>query len=569
MTYPIQQSQSPAPKTAGSSVDFRAVSPAKPPNSQFSHSSLFCSFLGLLALLLLQVPALAAPGDLLIPHPQQVKATGGKWVLPNTGFVAADGTLLEKTLDALAMRGFQGKKAPTDAAASIQFLSLDSAPKEAKQTLADHPDGYVLWVKEGTVLVLSASTEGHYAGLQTLLQLIDTEGVVVEAGIELPVLGIIDWPRFQWRGFMLDESRHFSGMEAVKRLLDAMAYYKLNVFHWHLTDDKGWRIEIKKYPKLTTHGSIGDHTDPKAPAQFYTQEEIKEIVAYAKARGIKVMPEIDMPGHATPAVRAYPEHNGGGSDRHPDFTFNPASPATEQFLRDILTEVASLFPDADAIHFGGDEVHFGWGGWPDLADVKRIMAEENLPDLRAVEKRFGHRIAKHINELGYKAAGWDEIAEFDIAPEDSILFWWRHDKPAILSDALNKGRAVVLCPRLPLYFDFLQNQKHQVGRRWNGINPLENVYAFPDSLAQYRDRPDSAQILGVQANLWTETTQTQERRDFMTFPRLLALAEVAWTTAEEKDYARFEKAVKSHLPILQKMGLKPYNPFEDSPEIKK
>jgi len=375
---------------------------------------------------------------------------------------------------------------------------------------------------------------------------------------------ICDAPRFKWRGFMLDESRHFSGEKEVKRLIDVMAYYKLNRFHWHLTDSDGWRIEIKQYPKLTQIGGVGDRSHPHAPAQFYTQKQIREIVAYAKERYITVIPEIDMPGHASAAVRAYPEFGGGGSKKNPNFTFNPEDPATDQFLSNILREVAELFPDAGVIHFGGDEVHFGWEQWPKLPGVKKLMEEKGMK-LKDIEKQFNLRFAKKINQLGYQTGGWDEIVEAGLPVDRSLVFWWRHDKVDVLREAFKKGYKVVLCPRRPCYFDFLQDEKHQSGRRWGGIVTLQDMYQFPDSLRL--TKREFMQVEGVQACLWTETMQTQKRRDFMTFPRLLALAEAAWTSPQRKDIKHFEKQVKLQLPELKSRGFDYYNPFSPNKEV--
>jgi hexosaminidase len=252
--------------------------------------------------------------------------------------------------------------------------------------------------------------------------------------------------------------------------------------------------------------------------------------------------------------------------KHPDFTFNPEDPATDQFLKNILKEVAELFPDSGIIHFGGDEVHFGWGQWPTLPGVKKLIDKEGF-DLKAIEKRFNQRFSKVINELGYKTGGWDEIAHTGIDPEKSVVFWWRHDKPKELFHSLNSGYDVVLCPRRPCYFDFVQHSSHQSGRRWGGFNPLSDTYGFPYQL-KLPENP-KGKILGIQACLWTETTVTQKRRDFMTFPRLLALAEAAWTPETRKDYKSFELRLKPHLPQLQARGIYPYNPLTNSPEVKK
>lgn len=421
--------------------------------------------------------------------------------------------------------------------------------------------GYALDITSQKISVGFSSNEQLHYALTTLRQLAWSHS----SSWQVPIGKLYDAPCYPHRGYMLDESRHFTGKTGVKRLLDAMELLKLNVFHWHLTDGSGWRIEIKKYPKLTTIGATGNHTDPTAAPAYYAQEDIREIVAYATERGIIVIPEIDMPGHASAANRSYPEFSGGGSAKYPDFTFNPASPATETYLHDILTEVRQLFPHAPMLHLGGDEVHFGWEQWPKLPEVKQLMQEKSFSKLDEVEGYFVRRIADHLHHDWDKIGLWDEASRFDLPPEKTVLFWWRHDKPQGLKDAVNKGYAIVLCPRIPLYFDFVQDASHQSGRRWAGkFAEMAAVYAFPESLGA--TLPPNAKILGLQANLWTETTVTQERRDFMTFPRLLAVAEAAWTKPEYKNFSHFQQSVTGFLPHLEALGIKPW---EGGTEIKK
>lgn len=504
----------------------------------------------------------------IIPEPVSYQQKEGQYTIKKGSFVYARMNVLNnylKSLNEVTSLGL--RRAPADAACAIQFLSGDMRGKTSAEFKGQKMlDGaYTLRISTNAANIYADSESGHFYGLQTLLQLF-RGGEKKEGSLSIACAEIHDTPRFSWRGYMLDESRQFSGEKAVKRLLDTMAYYKMNRFHWHLTDSPGWRIEIKKYPKLTSVGGIGNHEDKNAPARFYTQEQIKDIVAYAKARHITVIPEIDMPGHAAAAVRAYPQFGGGGSKRHPDFTFNPADPATDAFLKDILKEVAQLFPDAGVIHYGGDEVHFGWEKWPTLPSVKKLMKEEGLK-LKDVERRFNQRFAKVINDLGYKTGGWDEITHAGLNKDKSLVFWWRHDKPKELHYALKEGYEVILCPRRPCYFDFVQHDSHKSGRRWKGFVPIEDTYAFPDTLEL--PASFSGKISGIQACLWTEATATQERRDFMTFPRLLALAEAAWTPKKVKNFKQFETRLKNHLPQLKARGFSYYDPFTNSPEVKR
>jgi hexosaminidase len=419
---------------------------------------------------------------------------------------------------------------------------------------------YELKTTKQQITINANSVKGIFYGLQTLRQLLlfaDYEN----GRFEIPVITIRDQPRFGWRGIMLDESRHFFGAQKVKELLDLMALHKLNIFHWHLTDVPGWRIEIKKYPKLSEVGGIGNHSNPDAPAAFYTQEEIKEIVHYAAERNIEIIPEIDMPGHATAANRAYPEFSGGGSERYPEFTFNPGKNETYSFLTGILKEVAALFP-TKYIHLGGDEVHFGNESWNTNPDVQRLMKQHDFNDLKEVESYFVHRMADSIQMLGKTVIGWDEIVDHGLSPENSLVMWWRHNLPEKLGAALNQNFSVVLCPRIPLYFDFVQHESHKTGRRWAGaFSPPDLVYQFPpDTFPGFSTHFE--QIKGIQANLWTEQISTNKRLDFMIHPRLSALAEAAWTVPEEKNYSNFKDRVKQMMKFFESKGIYYFNLFE-------
>ncbi|MDP2334909.1 MAG: family 20 glycosylhydrolase, partial [Bacteroidota bacterium] len=310
-------------------------------------------------------------------------------------------------------------------------------------------EAYHLNITPHLIHITASSDTGLFYGLQSLLQLAVSNPV--PSGFQTPCGTIQDNPRFGWRGLMLDESRHFFGKEKVKKLLDWMAFYKLNRFHWHLTDSPGWRLEILKYPKLTSVGANGNFHDSSAPAAFYTQAEVKELVQYAADRFIEVIPEIDMPGHAAAANRAYPEFNGGGSEKYPDFTFNPGKEETYVFLTDILREVAELFP-SKFIHLGGDEVHFGNQQWNTNPDIKALMQKYQLKDLQAVEFYFINRMTDSVAVLNKTIIGWDEIVTSGIPAEKCKTMWWRHDKPEQLTMALERGYHTILCPRIPLYF---------------------------------------------------------------------------------------------------------------------
>ena len=441
---------------------------------------------------------------------------------------------------------------PNEANAAIDFKN--SKRRQGRRA-------YSLSIQQNKVTITAASNEGIFYGIVSLLQLIRAQ----PAGnlVNLNACEISDAPRYQWRGFMLDESRHFFGKEKVKQLLNWMAFYKLNKFHWHLTDDDGWRIEIKKYPLLTTIGGIGNHTEPHAPAKYYSQDDIKEIVAYAQDRFITIIPEVDMPGHATAATRAYPEFTGGSIPGYENYTFDPANEKTYQFLADILKEVNGLFP-AHMIHLGGDEVALGIQAWAGRPGISDIIAKNKFTQLTDVEHLFFNRMADTVSRLGDKVLCWDEAASTDLPPARTIVFWWRQNFPSQLELTFQKRYHVVHCPRLPLYLDFVQDKSHISGRRWNGqyFNSLNEIYNFPDR-QQPQDQLKSDLIMGIQANLWTETVESNKRLDFMIFPRMAALAESAWTVAALKNESSFDQRLKTDFAWYDKEGIlfQPFRPI--------
>ncbi len=421
------------------------------------------------------------------------------------------------------------------------------------------PGSYRLDLSASGICVTASEISGAFYGAVSILQLTSLAKASKEGNVLLDSWTIEDAPAYSWRGFMLDESRHFFGKQKVKSILDWMAFYKLNRFHWHLTDEPAWRIEIKKYPKLALVGGIGDFLDENNPAKYYTQEDVKEIVAYAAERQILVVPEIDMPGHATAANRAYPDYSGGGSKAHPEFTFNPGNEAVYHYLTNIVKETNVLFPSG-WIHLGGDEVIYGNEQWKTDAAVTALKQKEHLVDDKAAEVYFIKRMADSVYKINAKALVWDEMATAGLPVDQTLIFWWRHDHPGQLKLALERGYKTVLCPRLPLYFDFVQDSTHRYGRKWDKLyNALERVYDFDVSKIIPNVSKDN--ILGVQANLWTETVATEQRMDYLLFPRIAALAEIAWTTPQHKNRGDFMKRMKSHLQLYEKAGIYNYDPF--------
>jgi hexosaminidase len=419
---------------------------------------------------------------------------------------------------------------------------------------------YQLVISNHSISITSSSREGIFYGIQSLLQLVEKNSNSTSS-VTLPALTIDDFPRYQWRGFMLDESRHFFGKEKVEMLIKWMARYKLNKFHWHLTDAHGWRIAITKYPKLTTIGATGNYTDSLAPAKYYSQADIKEIVSYAKKYFITIIPEIDMPGHASAANRAYPEYSGGSVPGFPDFTFNPAKEQTYKYLSDIIKETNQLFPD-HLFHLGGDEVADGMQAWLRNPAITDMMARKKFKTPNELEFYFFKRMADTVKKLGNKILCWDEATGADLPADKTIIFWWRQNKPEQLKLALQKNYQVVLCPRLPMYFDFVQDSSHVAGRKWKGeaFNRFSDVYNYPDKQTDPIELK-SKNIIGIQANIWTETIGTEKRLDYMIFPRLAALAEAAWAVPANKDLSSFENKLKAELQLYAHSHIYYYDPF--------
>jgi hexosaminidase len=518
----------------------------------------------LLAVFLLFSGYIQAQNLNIIPQPKLVSDKAGQFNFNNHATIAVSDTSLivlasyfQKEVS--KAKGFMPAVADNKAKAAIDLVLTNTAQSTGSYNLIISPEH---------ITVSSSNKEGIFYGLISLLQLIKNEPFQDNGNISLQACDVTDSPRYQWRGLMLDESRHFFGKDKVKQILDWMAYYKLNKFHWHLTDVQGWRIEIKKYPKLTTVGGMGNYSDTAAEAEYYTQNDIREIVAYAANRFITVIPEIDMPGHATAANKAYPEFTGGSVAGYPNFTFNPANENTYQYLADIIKETNTLFP-AHMIHLGGDEVALGIKAWSLDTTIARMMQKKNFEGVNELERYFFKRMTDTVTSLGSKILAWDEATGTDLPAGKTIIFWWRQNLPGQLHLALQKNYQVVLCPRLPLYFDFVQDTGHISGRKWNGVfNRVNSVYSFPDTQTPVEEL-NSKLIIGVQANIWTESIGSEKRLDFMLFPRIAGLAEAGWTAPELKNEQSFNERLKADFKNYDSSGIYYYNPFDPSfhPEV--
>jgi len=493
----------------------------------------------------------------IIPLPAHVKLVNGIFKLNNGVSIVYNDPDLQSQAGYLQQQflkytGLTLGIQPSASAFAIELV-LNKPVKNVDEA------AYSIEMKPGSIKIIAATTKGVFYGITSLLQMTRL-GEMKNNTININCYNISDKPHYAWRGLLVDEARHFWGKQTVKQLLDWMAFYKLDKFHWHLTDEPGWRMEIKAYPLLTITGGVGNYTDKAAPAQYYTQEDIKEIISYAKERFIDVIPEVDMPGHASAANRAYPAFSGGGSAKYPDFTFNPGNDSTYTYLANILKETDALF-QSQMIHLGGDEVSFGNEQWKTDASISKLMHDEKLADLLAVEHYFTKRMADSLFKLNNKILLWDEAADSDLPKDKTIIFWWRHDKPAQLKKALDKGYPIVICPRIPFYFDFVQDTTQHFGRKWQkDYVPLEKLYNF--SLAGLGiNTGQEKQILGVQAALWTENILTKEKLQYMLFPRITALAEAAWNGDEQKNLPAFKERVKQQLKLYQQDGLYYYDPF--------
>ncbi|PXV60312.1 hexosaminidase [Dyella jiangningensis] len=398
-------------------------------------------------------------------------------------------------------------------------------------------EGYVLDVDAHGIDIRARDAAGLFYGAVSAWQLLTPDAA--KGAVTVPSVHVADWPRFAWRGLMLDSARHFEPPAEVRQLLDAMAQHKLNVFHWHLTDDQGWRLEIRRYPKLTQVGAWRQPPEGGKPyGGYYTQTEVKDIVAYAAARHITVVPEIDMPGHAQAAVAAYPDI--GVTGKQPavsiDWGVNPylfnVDDHSITFLQNVLDEVMELFPST-FIHVGGDEAIKDQ--WQASAAVQARMRSLGLKDEKALQSWFIERMGQYLARHGRRLIGWDEILEGGIPPSASVMSW-RGTQGAI--DAARLGHDVVLSPAPTLYFDNLQSHLDDEPSGRLGVQTLATVYAF-EPVSPELTAEQAKHVLGAQANIWAEYLTAPWQIEHAAFPRMDALAEVAWTPADKRHFDGF------------------------------
>lgn len=451
--------------------------------------------------------------------------------------------------------------------------------RKAKKELG--AEGYELNVDPDSVVIRGPAAAGVFYGAQTLLQLLPPEALgartVKDVKWTAPCVAIEDQPRFKWRGFMLDVARHFYTKEEVEQVLDLMSRHKLNTFHWHLADDQGWRIEIKKYPKLTEVGAwrtgIGFNLDPTNTTAygpdgryggFYTPADIRAIVAYAAARHITIVPEIEMPGHSSAALAAYPQFSCSGKSyptdgrtRGDSGVYCAGKDESFEFLQGVLSEVFRLFPGKE-VHIGGDEVNKG--NWRLCPLCQARMKQEGLKNEEELQSYFIRRIEKFVNAKDHTMIGWTEIAQGGIA-QNAVLMDWKGGG----REAASQGHDVVMSPERYCYFDHVQSTNRTAEPRaiGGGVVSLRLMYSF-EPVPAGLDAKGEAHILGAQANLWTEYIPNFKHLQYMIFPRMCALAEVDWSPKEARNWEEFSKRLQVHAQRLDQLGLN-YRHLTDEP----
>jgi hexosaminidase len=496
----------------------------------------------------------------IIPAPLSLKELPGQFVFSkkskiilspvnNENRLAADFLArLIKNPSGLEIQVVEGSKATGGSV----YMAID--------TSVSNNEGYTLSVSSRKIIIRAKSAVGLFYAVQTIRQLLPAEvekdSLVKDIKMTVPACEISDEPRFSYRGMHLDVGRHMFPVEYIKRYIDMIALHKMNTFHWHLTEDQGWRIEIKKYPRLTSVGAFRKETivghAGKKPYKydgipyggFYTQDEVKDIVAYAKSKFITVIPEIEMPGHSLAALAAYPQLSCTGGPFEVgtkwgvvDDVYCAGKEETFKFLEDVLTEVIALFP-SDYIHIGGDECPKT--NWAKCPLCQKRIKDEGLKDEKELQSYFIRRIEKFLISKGKRLIGWDEILEGGLAPEATVMSW-RGTAGGI--DAAKQGHDVIMSPNKYVYLDYYQCEPEGQPLAIGGYLPLESVYSFDPQFAELMAE-EQKHILGLQGNVWTEYIPTPEHMEYMSYPRMFAISEIGWTSGSKKDFedflARFE-----------------------------
>jgi hexosaminidase len=504
----------------------------------------------------------------VIPQPVSIQQREGFYVLDHNTTISYNKPVAKKIAEMIASR----LKAPTGFEISVLQGISGSIHLNLNEVADDQIglEGYILESSPRGVVITANQPAGLFYGIQTMFQLLPEEIESKEVREEvwiIPAAKITDYPRFAWRGLMLDVSRHFFTKEEVTQYIDEMTKYKMNTFHMHLTDDNGWRIEIKSLPRLTEVGAwrverMGYFNQREAPKPgepatyggYYTHEDIREIVRYAEDRFVTIVPEIDLPGHSMPAIAAYPElsctkdpntmvnpgssfaewHGDGTFTMFVDNTLNPSDEKVYEFLDKVFTEVADLFP-GEYIHAGGDECYKGF--WEKDNNCQALMKKLKVTDVEKLQGYFMERVEKILNDKGKKMIGWDEILEGGISPGASVMSW-RGIEGGI--EAAHMGHNVVMSPTTFAYFDYTQGDPTVDPPIYASLR-MQKCYSFDP----VPENVDPKYILGGQGNLWTEQTPTYRSIEYMTWPRGWALAEVFWSANEAKNWENFVKRVEN------------------------
>lgn len=511
----------------------------------------------IITLILISGFCISAQADIhIIPRPEKIEIKKGNYNLTvKTMVIYNESTRKEANYLSEILKKAYGIK--PEIRTKGRGIKLVIKPR-LKNELGE--EGYRLLVQSKSIIIEGGTSTGVFYGIQSLRQLLPPEfefNADKKKTAIIPAMLITDQPRFPWRAFMLDESRYFKGMETVKDLLDQMALLKMNTFHWHLTDDQGWRIEIKKYPKLTSIGSFRKDTQLSRRSKkrvgvshdgFYTQEQIKEIIAYASERHIQIIPEIEMPGHAMAAIAAYPWLGVLGTTTEVPITFgkmpdsfNFADPKVYEFLKDVLTEVFSLFT-GKVVHIGGDEVKFD--AWKSSASMQALIKKEQLKSPADLQIYFTNQISQFIDNNNRHMMGWNEILgdnvhewvdEADVQvkqtlAKSAIVHFWKGNLE-LINKAVSNGYKVVNSYHAQTYLDY----------DYKSI-PLKKAYSF-DPIPEGLDPKYDSKILGLGCQMWSEWIPTVQKMNLQIFPRLAAYAEVGWTSKEKKDYPKFLDAM--------------------------
>ncbi|WP_428771391.1 beta-N-acetylhexosaminidase [Vibrio sp.] len=505
-----------------------------------------------------QLPSIAASDCALIPKPNQIQFGNGEFHFHRRSQITLGCAQGESA--ALWL------KQELNALYGMEFSAIGQSDIRFRSHPVLDPGGYQLEVSAEGVLISASSHSGFVHASASLIQLIRSQSA--GQGYSVPYLTIKDQPRFGYRGMMLDSVRHFQPVEQIKRLINQLAHYKFNTFHWHLTDDEGWRIEIKAYPELTEQGAWrgpGELLQPQFShlnqryGGYYSQQEIREVIEFAEQRAIRVIPEIDIPGHCRAAIKALPELLADPGDQshyrsvqnYTDNVLSPALPGTYQFIDRVLEEVAELFP-SPWIHIGADEVPEGV--WIDSPSCRQLMDQQGLQNAKELQGHLLRHAEQKLAALGKRMVGWEEAQHGNKVSRDTVIYSWLSEQAAL--QCAKQGFDVILQPGQFTYLDMAQNYApEEPGVDWAGVIPLQQAYGY-EPLADLADNdPSRRRILGIQCALWCEIVTDQPRMDYMIYPRLTALAEACWTEKPQRDWQDYLARLKSHLPLLDKQGI--------------